>query len=218
MMDTIAEGRAAWAKLQERDRASWDEWLCVGRALVLGRNACMKIAGVNAPKGGKYNYAAEVWLAQNGFSDMWPGERHRIVKIVENLPAVERWRASLPPARRQRINHPSAWLTYLKESHVEVRARPAAHRPLNHGAPKTFQGGGYRRPVQFDQDTVRRAAMAMRENWHSGDVFKIAAIALAAAIRHEDDLISLFPPPPKPRPAPKPEPLRIAAPVLELTA
>lgn len=46
------------------------------------------------------------------------------------------------------------------------------------------------------------------------DVYKLAAIALSAAIRNENDLLELLPDPPKPKPAPR----LVAAPVLELTA
>jgi hypothetical protein len=51
---------------------------------------------------------------------------------------------------------------------------------------------GYFRPIKFDQDMIRRAAMAMRENW-SGDTYKLAAVALRAAIRNETDLLTLLP-------------------------
>jgi hypothetical protein len=190
MNDAVTAGREAWARLRDHERASWDMWLCVGRALVQGRIDCMKIAGVNEPKGGKYNYAAEVWLAQNGFSDMWPGERHRIVKIVENLPAVERWLASLPPERKRRINHPSAWLTYLKETNDAARACTRPYRPSN-GNKATHTG--YHRVVRFDQAAIRRAGDAMRKAW-CNDCYRLAAIALAAAIRNETDLLALLPP------------------------
>jgi hypothetical protein len=46
--------------------------------------------------------------------------------------------------------------------------------------------GGYQRSVNFSQDMVRRAAMAIRENW-SNAVYRLATVALRAAIRSEVD-------------------------------
>jgi hypothetical protein len=52
--------------------------------------------------------------------------------------------------------------------------------------------GGYHRPVHFSQDMIRRAAIAMSQDW-SNDTFKLAAVALRAAIRNETDLLALLP-------------------------
>jgi hypothetical protein len=52
--------------------------------------------------------------------------------------------------------------------------------------------GGYHRPISFDQQTIRRAAIAIGDNW-SNDTFKLAAVALRAAIRNEPHLLALLP-------------------------
>jgi hypothetical protein len=41
----VAAGRAAWQRLQERERKSRTDWLDVARALVIGRTEALKIAG-----------------------------------------------------------------------------------------------------------------------------------------------------------------------------
>jgi hypothetical protein len=43
--DAIAAGRAAWTRLRERERATWADWLDVGRALAIGRTAALTAAG-----------------------------------------------------------------------------------------------------------------------------------------------------------------------------
>jgi hypothetical protein len=61
---------------------------------------------------------------------------------------------------------------------------------------------------------IKRAGDAMRQAW-CNDVYKLARIALSAAIRTEIDLFELLPDPPTPKPVPR----LVAAPVvLELTA
>jgi hypothetical protein len=119
---TIESGRAAWGRIKERHRVTWDDWLCVGRALVIGRIECMKAAGTNIPKGGKYNYVANQWLAEHGFADVCAQERSRIIKIIDNLPAVEAWRATLPLEEQRKINHPSLWFRFCAS--VEGRPKP----------------------------------------------------------------------------------------------
>ena len=49
------------------------------------------------------------------------------------------------------------------------------------------------KPIYWPQDMLRRAAMALRE-CGSSDIFRLARVALEAAIRSEADLIELLPP------------------------
>jgi hypothetical protein len=59
---TIAAGRDAWQRLRERERATWSDWLIVGRALIIGRTEALKIAKTNCPVGSRYNSAMGRWL------------------------------------------------------------------------------------------------------------------------------------------------------------
>jgi hypothetical protein len=217
--DTIEAGRDAWQRLQVHHRAAWSLWVAVGSALQVGKEAALVAAEAKSPHGKRYTSLFGTWLRENGLDGISQQARYRLLKCMDHLDEIETWRAGLDEAMRNRINHPdSIWFGWRRD--VEGQAARHYARPYRppHVSGKACNGGGYHRPIHFSQDVIRRAAMAMREHWHSGDVFKIAAIALAAAIRHEDDLMSLLPPPPKPRPMTKPAPLRIAAPaVLELT-
>lgn len=60
--DAVSAGRDAWARLRERERAAWPDWLTVGRALIIGRTEALKAAGTNRPVGTRYNRAMGDWL------------------------------------------------------------------------------------------------------------------------------------------------------------
>ena len=78
--------------------------------------------------------------------------------------------------------------TMTAGSSADPRPRPQ----WSGGTSNRTVNGSYHRPVHFDQAMVRRAAIAIGENW-SNDTFKLAAVALRAAIRNEGDLLALLP-------------------------
>ena len=45
--DIVEQGRSAWERLRSRQRATWDEWLAVGRAVIIGRTEALKSANTN---------------------------------------------------------------------------------------------------------------------------------------------------------------------------
>ncbi len=75
--DAVIAGRDAWQRLCRRDRASWNDWLAVGHALLIGRAACMQIAKANKPVGSRYNAAVGNWLRENGLDGISNQERCR---------------------------------------------------------------------------------------------------------------------------------------------
>jgi hypothetical protein len=103
----IAAGRDAWERLRNC-RAGFDDWVAVGRALVVGRAECMALAMANAPQGSRYNKMMGQWLDSNGLAGISPQERYRAVLIIENLPEIQLWRQTLPPDTCRKLNHPGA--------------------------------------------------------------------------------------------------------------
>lgn len=191
--EVVSQGRAAWARLRAQERLTWDDWIAVGKALLVGRAICMKAAQVNLPKGGRYNHIAARWLADNGLNDISAQERHRICRIIENLDEVTRWRDALPAAQRRRINHPSHWATFCA-------FKSGAPRPQRHHRPEARPSTSGR-AIYWSQDIVRRCAMAMKESG-SRDWFKLARIGLEAAIANDVELFALLEPARKtPQPA-----------------
>jgi hypothetical protein len=93
------------------------------------------------------------------------------------------------PARRLQFNHPDSVWSHWKRSTAFTQSRCADPRPQQWtGGGNAAVGGG--RSISFDQAMVRRAAIAAN---FCNDPFKLAAVALRAAIRNETDLLALLP-------------------------
>ena len=103
---TIRHGQEAWRRLG-RDH-SWADWTQVGAALVIGRSGAMREAGVNRPVGRRYNLLFAGWLEQFGFENIDKADRSRLFAVMDHLEEIETWRATLTPAQRLHLNHPSA--------------------------------------------------------------------------------------------------------------
>ena len=142
------------------------------------------------PRAGSTTNVANQWLVDHGFADVCAQERSRIVKIIENLPAVSAWRETLPPEAKQRkLNHPSLWFRF--RASVERRPMPRRYPP-NPGPRLNSAHVGSHRQVYWSQDHIQRAARAVSESYRGGDVYVIARLALEAAIRSEADLFALI--------------------------
>jgi len=185
--DTIAEAVAAWGRI--KSRATFDDWVAVARALVIGRSSAMMAATSNKPMGGRYNKAFGAWLRGNGLDGISNQERYRAILVLENLPAIEQWRATLHETKLRKFNHPNAiwahWQRSIKEpAEVKSPRRPPVTASLRRGGPT--------RAVCFPQDFLRRAHRAMLES-RSSDFLTLARRALEAAIRNDTDLLELLP-------------------------
>jgi hypothetical protein len=168
-LDEIAEGRAAWSRLRQHERASWSDWLAVGRALAVGRTIALKFAKTNRAVGTTYNRAMRLWLADNGLADVIAQERYRVLLIIEQLDAIEAWRAGLDDARRCRLNHPNAIWHSWRRATVIAQPRHIVRNETPHKPDK---------PIYWSQDVIRRAALAMRPSG-STDYFILARTCLA---------------------------------------
>jgi hypothetical protein len=106
--DVYREGREAFQRLSTgRD---WSDWQKVGAALAAGRTEAMKSANTNMPKGKAYNrdFGDVLKREQLGTDRLDSATRNQLLQIDENKSAIEEWRATLLPAQRMRLNHPSA--------------------------------------------------------------------------------------------------------------
>jgi hypothetical protein len=168
------------------------DWLQVGYPLQIGRNAVFRAAGINAPFGKVYTRFMSNWLRSNQFDDIGQQVRYRLLQCVENIIAIEKWRGTLDESRRLRFNHPDSVWHHWKRSTSSAPSRCTNRNPRQWNGTSKAVSGGYHRPVNFDQDMTRRAAIAIGENW-SNDTYRLAAVALRAAIRNEADLLALLP-------------------------
>jgi hypothetical protein len=211
--DQITRGRMAWQRLQSHQRTAWADWRAVGEALKIGKDAALLAANAKTPHGKIYTRIFGNWLRETGFDEIRSAHRYRLLLCIENIAAIEAWRACLPEWQRNRYNHPDAvWFAHRRAVHGEQRRpmsrpfRPPNSGPRDHG-----------RPIFWPQDSLRRAHQAMLD-CRSNDLLKLARVALEAAVRTEADILALLDAHPK-----QTHQIRqrkaIAAPVvLELTA
>jgi hypothetical protein len=88
-------------------RKCWDDFKQIGKAFQVGRKQAMARAGTSEPRGKAYNQHFGQWLHDNRLDDFDKSDRAKLMRLMDELPEVEAWRASLPPDTRQKLNHPS---------------------------------------------------------------------------------------------------------------
>jgi len=185
-VDDVAAGRAAWERIKGHDRKSWDDWLMVGRAIIIGRAEMMAKANSNRPLGTVYNRLMGEWLKQHGFGDVNNQERYRVILCIENATEIEVWRAGLDEGRRRRLNHPGAvWHAWRRRKQDSSRSAPACRNFVK--GKLSHQG----KAIYWPQACIRRAHEAMLKS-RSSDLLVLARAALEAAVPTEDVLIELI--------------------------
>jgi hypothetical protein len=106
----------AWKRVKSHQTKLWSDWTMeIGPALMKARAEAMAIAQTNRPIGRGYNQAMAALLDEYDIADMGETARAHILKIMENLAAVEEWRAKQDDP--DDLNHPSrVWLKYQRSS------------------------------------------------------------------------------------------------------
>jgi hypothetical protein len=116
---------AAWQELKKG--RTWSKWLEVGEALVVFRKAAMCEAGFPAgsneqPAGAAYNAAMGRYLKQYRLDEIDRSDRTKLIKVMENREAIEKFYATLPLNIRLSLNHPTAVLRrFERETKIPAR-------------------------------------------------------------------------------------------------
>ncbi|WP_354220368.1 hypothetical protein [Bradyrhizobium sp. F1.4.3] len=181
---TIIEAQAAWQRIKDRDKPTFDDWLAIGRALIAGRQECIAKAGVNTPYGPAYQKLMRVWLDENGLADVDSQERRGAIHCVEHQAEIDSWRDGLTDVQRRRANHPNTIVKHWRRLTAPQKQGPKRSTFKPH--PRA-----YARPVHWGQEAIRRASHAIRE-CRSVDCMVLARAALEAAIQSEADLFQLL--------------------------
>lgn len=179
--DEIQAGRDAWARIRDHEKKCWSDWCAVGMALKIGRAAAMQAAGAKTAHGKKYTALMGGWLRVNGFDDILPAARYRAVQCVDNIAAIEQFRAGLGERERAKLNHPdSIWWNWKRSQRAEKVRAPQRRidRP---------RATGCAAPASSDQNLIRVVAAALLKDF-SNDTYKMAAAAVAA-IRRVADIV-----------------------------
>src|SRR5467141_2633382 len=91
----IADGKAAWNRIKRSK--SFEDWLAIGAALIVGRKLCMREAGVDIPHGWHYSRIHKEWLEKTGFCEIHRAMRIGAMLCAKNNNEVQAWWISLPP-------------------------------------------------------------------------------------------------------------------------
>src|SRR5262252_1307845 len=107
-LDNIGNAmRKAWGQIKSTNTKLWSHWMIVGEGLIEGRRWAMQQAQTDKPEGKGYTLAYSEWLKRFKVDDMDQSDRAKLLKIMEERPAIEEWRAGLPTNIRRDLNNPT---------------------------------------------------------------------------------------------------------------
>jgi hypothetical protein len=136
------------------------DWLKIGKALLVLRKRAMQEVGASKPRGLPYVTRNSALIRQHGFTAISRSARQTAMLVVENLPSIEAWLKTLPDDRALGMNHPMvAWRSYL-----------AAKRNRNN----RISEGAWRARKSMPQEDFQALFDAIAESLQSGDVMTIA--------------------------------------------
>jgi hypothetical protein len=99
--------------------AAWEDWVAVGRALLVGCTAAMREAHVNKPEGKTYAATFSRWLITNKLDKVADkATRSRLLELLDHIEAVQKWRSTLPANKQLELNHPRTVFAHWKRSTV----------------------------------------------------------------------------------------------------
>jgi hypothetical protein len=122
-----AEARAAQARVhvirQGRDAleaitrsASFESYLAIGLALVVGKNHALRVSGARQAWGQHYSREFSEWMKRHGFAGMQKSLRSASIELAENAEEITAWRSTLPEKQRRRLSGPLANVRRYKAS------------------------------------------------------------------------------------------------------
>jgi hypothetical protein len=90
-------GQEAWTRLSNCQ--SWNDWLLVGEAHLVGRTESMRVSHSNKPEGRRYNVEFSCWLKANKFDDIDKKTRGgKMVDCIRIRPPTSRGPQTKKPA------------------------------------------------------------------------------------------------------------------------
>jgi hypothetical protein len=126
---------AAWQRVKKAQTRMWGDWMVIGDGLLEGRRWAMQMAGTNQPEGKGYVTAFGEWLKRYRVDDMDKSDRAKLLQLMEERPAVEEWRATLPDYERRSLNNPIiVWRKWTAATRVKKpKQRTAGVSASEHG-------------------------------------------------------------------------------------
>jgi hypothetical protein len=110
---------------------AWQDWVAVGRALLVGRTEAMRTANTNKPTGKLYAAQFGQWLTAAKLDKVADkATRSRLLNLLDHIDEVEAWRATLATNKQLELNHPNTvWRHWQKATVVPTMA--SADKPLS---------------------------------------------------------------------------------------
>jgi hypothetical protein len=118
---TIRLGRDAWEQISRS--ASFESYLAIGFALIVGKTHALRVSRANAAWGRNYSREFGEWMNRHGFATMPKSTRSVSIELAENAEAISAWRDSLPECQRKRLIHP---LSVTRRWKAAVQAKEQA--------------------------------------------------------------------------------------------
>ena len=114
----------SWGRIKRAQSRTWAEWMTIGEGLLAGRTWAMQKAGTNEPHGKGYALSFNEWLRDWKLNDLNRTDRAKLLQLMEELPEVEEWRASLTEHERRNLNNPTSIWRKWKAFGRRKRSRP----------------------------------------------------------------------------------------------
>jgi hypothetical protein len=135
--EILRQGAEAMERLSSDRSRDWADWRKVLVALGIGRHEAMLEAGVNRPRGYRYCTAFAKWLrCHEAFQAIDQADRKRMFDCLDNLGAIEEWRARLAPSQQLKWNNPIIVLREWRRSQRPAPEPPAPESPADAPPPE----------------------------------------------------------------------------------
>jgi hypothetical protein len=123
----FGEARAAQERL--KSGTTFNDWIIYGIGLAQAQTDAMTATHTNEPKGRKYCAEMGAILKEQGLDKVDDGARSRLLKMMQDRPAIETWHATLEIKKRLKLNHPQAvWAAWSKAMGLGT-AKPKPAKP-----------------------------------------------------------------------------------------
>ena len=161
-------GRAmmtAWQRVKKAQTRMWGDWMTIGEGLLEGRRWAMQMAGTNQPEGKGYVTAFGEWLKRYKVDDMDKSDRAKLLQLMEERPAVEEWRATLPDYERRSLNNPIiVWRKWTAATRVKKpKPRTAAVSASEHGRAQAIIEQLQARNAELEEELASRNAESLEK-------------------------------------------------------
>jgi hypothetical protein len=121
--EIIGQAKEAAERIRSNDEyaayKAWPDWRTIGLAFQLGQSDAMRAAETNEPQGPRYRKCYGEWLTRTGLAEIADKDvRCRLLYLIENIDAVDRWLQTLPSNQREKMNHPNRCGDHLRSQVV----------------------------------------------------------------------------------------------------